>query len=50
MFLRAAALTTFMVGLSLASAGTTLAQFLPPLPLPGAVAGSDAAGAAGRGR
>ena len=36
MFLRAAALTTFMVGLSLASAGTTMAQFLPPLPLPGA--------------
>lgn len=35
MFLRAAALTALMVGLSAASAGTALAQFLPPLPLPG---------------
>jgi lipoprotein-anchoring transpeptidase ErfK/SrfK len=32
MFLRAAALTTLMVGLS---AGSALAQLLPPLPLPG---------------
>jgi lipoprotein-anchoring transpeptidase ErfK/SrfK len=36
MFLRAAALTTLMVGLSVATASTTLAQLLPPLPLPGA--------------
>jgi lipoprotein-anchoring transpeptidase ErfK/SrfK len=36
MFLRAGALTTLMVGLSVAYTGTALAQFLPPLPLPGA--------------
>ncbi|MBX9773464.1 MAG: L,D-transpeptidase [Xanthobacteraceae bacterium] len=35
MFLRAAAISTLMVGLSVASAGTALAQLLPPLPLPG---------------
>jgi lipoprotein-anchoring transpeptidase ErfK/SrfK len=35
MFLRAAAITTLMVGLSAVSAGTALAQLLPPLPLPG---------------